>query len=123
MRIIDADKFLKYLIFSKHIDGLTCGEVKEAIEMCKVDNLDKIKVNKIIEYLINELVGYMRGYVGSSNCPYKFHLLMADDIKKPDCPSRSCEDCKDEFFEKLTNKMIDNYVYKVRETADDKGAD
>ena len=43
MRIIDADKFLQYLIFSKHIDGLTCGEVKEAIEMCKVDILDKIR--------------------------------------------------------------------------------
>lgn len=43
MRIIDADKFLKYLIISKHIDGLTCGEVKEAIEMCKVDFPDKIR--------------------------------------------------------------------------------
>lgn len=42
MRIIDADKFLEWLIFSKHIDGLTCGEVKEAIEVCKVDVLDKI---------------------------------------------------------------------------------
>ena len=43
MRVIDADKFLAYLNFSKHIDGLTCGEVKEAIEMCKVDVLDKIR--------------------------------------------------------------------------------
>ena len=43
MRIIDADKFLAYLIFSKNIDGLTCGEVKEAIEMSKVDVFDKIK--------------------------------------------------------------------------------
>ena len=68
--------------------------------------------NKNIEDLVYELVGYMRGYVGNSNCPYKYHLLMADDIKKPDCPSRSCEDCKDEFFEKLTNKLIDNYVVK-----------
>ena len=41
--IIDANKFLSYLIFSKHIDGLTCGEVKEAIEMCKVDIFDKLK--------------------------------------------------------------------------------
>ena len=54
MRIIDADKFLKYLIFSKHIDGLTCGEVKEAIEMCKVDILDKIKAE--IEEI--HLIGY-----------------------------------------------------------------
>ena len=43
MKVIDADKFLTYLIFSKHIDELTCGEVKEAIEMCKVDVLDKIR--------------------------------------------------------------------------------
>ena len=43
MTIIDADKFLSYLIFSKHIDGLTCKEVKEAVEMCKVDVLDKIR--------------------------------------------------------------------------------
>lgn len=43
MRIIDAHKFLTWLIFSKHIDGLTCGEVTEAIEMCKVDILDKIR--------------------------------------------------------------------------------
>ena len=43
MRIVDVDKFLLYLIFSKHIDGLTCGEVKKAVEMCKVDVLDKIR--------------------------------------------------------------------------------
>ena len=43
MNLIDADKFLSYLIFSKHIDSLTCGEVKEAVEMCKVDVLDKIR--------------------------------------------------------------------------------
>jgi hypothetical protein len=44
MRLIDADVFLEYLIFSKHIDGLTCGEVKKAVEMSKVDILDKIIV-------------------------------------------------------------------------------
>ena len=43
MRLIDADKFLTYLIYSKHIDGLTCGEVKEAVEMCKVDVFDRIR--------------------------------------------------------------------------------
>ena len=43
MRLIDADKFLGYLIFSKHIDSLKCKEVKEAVEMCKVDVLDKIR--------------------------------------------------------------------------------
>lgn len=49
MRIIDADKFLKYLIFSKHIDGLTCGEVKEAIEMCKVDIFGKLRAEILEE--------------------------------------------------------------------------
>ena len=43
MTLIDANKFLAYLIFSKNIDGLTCGEVKKAVEMCKVDVLDKIR--------------------------------------------------------------------------------
>ena len=43
MRLIDADVFLKYLIFSKHIDSLKCREVKEAVEMSKVDVLDKIR--------------------------------------------------------------------------------
>lgn len=52
MTIIDADKFLSYLIFSKHIDGLTCGEVKEAIEMCKIDVLDKIRAE--IEQIADE---------------------------------------------------------------------
>ena len=49
MRLIDADKFLAYLIYSKHIDGLTCGEVKEAIERCKVDVLGNIRA-EIEEY-------------------------------------------------------------------------
>lgn len=48
MTIIDADKFLSYLILSKHIDGLTCGEVKEAVEMCKVDVLDKIRAEILL---------------------------------------------------------------------------
>ena len=43
MRIIDADVFLGYLIFSKHIDSLKCKEVREAIEMSKVDVLYKIR--------------------------------------------------------------------------------
>jgi hypothetical protein len=43
MRLINADKFIAYLIYSKHIDTLTCGEVKEAIKICEVDVLDKIR--------------------------------------------------------------------------------
>lgn len=48
MTLIDADKFLSYLIYSKHIDSLTCGEVKEAVEMCKVDVFDKIKAEILL---------------------------------------------------------------------------
>lgn len=48
MTIINADKFLSYLIFSKYIDGLTCGEIKEAVEMCKVDVLEKIKAEVLL---------------------------------------------------------------------------
>lgn len=43
MKLIDADKFLGFLIFSKHIDSLKCKEVKEAVEMCKVDVLEQIR--------------------------------------------------------------------------------
>ena len=52
MRLIDADKFLEYLIYSKHIDSLTCKEVKEAVEICKVDVLEDIKAE--IEATIDE---------------------------------------------------------------------
>ena len=52
MRLIDADKFLAYLIYSKHIDSLTCKEVKEAVEICKVDVLEDIKAE--IEATIDE---------------------------------------------------------------------
>ena len=55
MRLIDVDKFLEYLIYSKHIDGLTCGEVKKAIEMCKVDVLDKIRA-EISEYKDDKII-------------------------------------------------------------------
>ena len=50
MKLIDADKFLTYLIYSKHIDSLTCGDVKKAVEMCEVDVLDKIRVEIQTEY-------------------------------------------------------------------------
>ena len=71
MRIIDADKFLKYMIFSKHIDGLTCGEVQEAIEMCKVDILDKLRAeidNALSDGMIHKktVLGIIDKYKGES---------------------------------------------------------
>lgn len=62
MRIIDADKFLTWLIFSKHIDGLTCGEVKEAIEMCKVDILDNIRAEIETKYGQCDICEYFEDY-------------------------------------------------------------
>lgn len=47
MRLIDADKFLEYLIFSKHIDSLKCGEVKKAVEMCEVKPPTVCDIEKI----------------------------------------------------------------------------
>ena len=54
MNLIDADKFLSYLIFQKHIDSLTCGEIKEAVEMCKIDVLEKIRT-EIEEQVLERL--------------------------------------------------------------------
>jgi hypothetical protein len=86
MRLIDADKFLKYLIFSKHIDGLTCGEVKEAIEMCKVDIFDKIKAD-IISY--------------EGDC-----RLSVDEYP-------SCKQCTDNVFESIYG-ILDKYKAEVK---------
>ena len=36
MRLIDADRFLKWLIFKGCIDKVLCKEIAEAIEKCKV---------------------------------------------------------------------------------------
>lgn len=52
MTLINADVFLQYLIFSKHIDSLKCGDVKEAVEMSKVDVFDKIRAE--IEQVVEE---------------------------------------------------------------------
>lgn len=66
MRLIDADKFLGYLIFSKHIDSLKCKEVKEAVKMCEVNVLEQIRDE--IKHLLNRpslthVVGYDKGFV------------------------------------------------------------
>lgn len=52
MKLIDADKFLGYLIVSKHIDGLTCGEVKRAVEICKVDVDDCVSRQVVKEQML-----------------------------------------------------------------------
>lgn len=52
MTLINADVFLQYLIFSKHIDSLKCVDVKEAVEMSKVDVFDNIRAE--IEQVVEE---------------------------------------------------------------------
>lgn len=72
MKVIDADKFLGYLIFSKHIDSLKCEEVKEAVEMCKVDVLEQIRteIEDLDRYYDND-------YFSVNNCPmYKCNEVL-----------------------------------------------
>ena len=54
MRLINADKFLEYLIFSKHIDSLKCEEVKEAVKMCEV-NAAVCDIEQIRSEIITEI--------------------------------------------------------------------
>lgn len=76
------------LIFSKHIDGLTCGEVKEAIEMCKVDIFDKIRA-EIIKY--------------EADC-----RLSVDEYP-------SCKQCTDNVFESIY-AILDKYKAESEKT-------
>lgn len=82
MTIIDADKFLSYLIFSKHIDNLTCGEVKEAIEMCKVDILDKIReeIQENIDYNKKmDYQGIVAGLLLTLNIINKYRIEVSEE--------------------------------------------
>lgn len=39
MPVIDRDKFITYLVYSGVVDKATCGELKEAIELCTVKDI------------------------------------------------------------------------------------
>lgn len=65
--------------------------------------------NKHIVDLVSNLVGYMRGYVGSANCPYKFNLLGSENLKKP-IKCVDCESCKDDFWVDLESELLDRNV-------------
>ncbi len=79
MKAIDADKFLAYLIISKHIDELSCGEVKQAIEMCKVD----VDVDDVLDKIKTE-IGQITDTMGVSYNPYisKIDVLQIIDKYK-----------------------------------------
>lgn len=78
MTLIDADVFLAYLIFSKHIDSLKCRDVKEAVEMSKVDVLDKIRAE--IEHVIDNTYDSTDHDKSLYNGAYKDGLYDALDI-------------------------------------------
>ena len=40
-RLIDADNFLAYLIFSGIVDKATCGQLTKAVELCAVEAIPK----------------------------------------------------------------------------------
>jgi len=72
MTLIDADKFLAYLIFSKHVDRLTCGELKEAIEKSKVDSFESSEFDD----------GYAKGYSEALQKPFEKFENVKDHIYK-----------------------------------------
>lgn len=67
--------------------------------------------NEHIINLVQNMVGYMQGYVGDSNCPYKYNLLGAENFRKPDKCS-DCESCKESFWINLESELLDRNVVK-----------
>ena len=61
--------------------------------------------NEHIVDLVSNLVGYMRGYVGSANCPYEYNLLGSEDFDKP-IKCINCESCKDDFWVHLESILL-----------------
>ena len=53
MALIDSDRLLEYLIFSKKVDNLTCGELKEIIKECQVD--EKVCIIEELEEIKSEI--------------------------------------------------------------------
>lgn len=67
------------------------------------------KANENIIDLIKNMVGYMQGYVGECNCPYKFNLVGAENIKKPkNC--NNCESCKEHFWVEVESNLLDKNI-------------
>lgn len=69
------------------------------------------QANKNIEWLIDNLVDYMEGYVTKSNCPYKFHLMGTENITPP-TTCNDCESCKEDFYIRVKNNLREKYIVK-----------
>lgn len=65
--------------------------------------------NEHIVDLVSNMIGYMQGYVGYCNCPYKYKLLGAEKFVKPTKCS-DCETCKHNFWIGLEAELLDKYV-------------
>ena len=56
MAVIDSDNFIAHLIWSGLIDKATCGELKEAIELCTVkDTYTKADMVAMLTELLSEI--------------------------------------------------------------------
>lgn len=64
--------------------------------------------NEHIVDLVSNMVGYMQGYVGNSNCPYKYNLLGAENFEPIKCTD--CETCKYNFWIDLESVLLDKYI-------------
>ena len=49
MSLIDSNNFITHLVWSGLVDNATCGQLKEAIELCKVDAIPKSVIEDIKE--------------------------------------------------------------------------
>ena len=58
MAVIDSDNFIIHLVWSGLVDKATCGELKEAIELCTVKDIyTKADMIAILEELNLEIDG------------------------------------------------------------------
>lgn len=56
MAVIDSNNFITHLVWSGLIDKATCGELKEAIELCTVkDTYTKADIAAMLEDLSKEI--------------------------------------------------------------------
>lgn len=94
-------------------EAVIIGALEKAGEAAG-DKTDKEKLELAqcrLSDLIYIMVGYMKGYVGQTNCPYKFRLTGADGIQKPD-KCDCCEACKDNFWSELTSNLLSEHIDK-----------
>lgn len=62
MAVIDSDNFITHLVWSGLIDKATCGELKEAIELCTVKDIytkaDMVAMLEDLDLQIDESAAY-----------------------------------------------------------------